>query len=541
MKIHDKIRALLIAQALSLMHTVYVYRGTFDPFHNNHETICQWCLAQPSTSALVLHINYRPPSERDLKQPASWQHRFELVQAAQNNNKTHVSLHKLFQDTLCEIKNTYGVETKIIQVLGDDVLALTKDNSLISAYAIHQRDQQLEISKIDTTLLGKNRINIPLLLPSISSTNIRILLMDGNSRQISAMVPDSIIPLIKNCTDYSPLKLSIRLLKTKNIDISDSLTNSLEFTFGKEVTLSHEASRLQGLSGDTMLCVMNSKKEPIAVCKLFAKGIVPCQKEENGYNEFSSFVKTPSIFFVTDNALCMEFIKGNHPTSTDEFTRIGVAYKMLHEKSMHEKKSEYPNQNNTLNKKIIELCTKVTDSGLANNLTNAFETLRSDYLNTPRNACLLHGDAQPSNSLLTEEKVFFIDLGSENIWQDASRDVHQMVASIYWKAFKNGMTNDSQIILDKINAFLQGYEFEESSPASRLWSLYWRTRSLILAKEQPQLPLSKQIIDAYKHDFSHLKLFDEPTQMMTYRPLFWHTPKSNLCQICAPSHKQQPY
>lgn len=522
------------------MHTVYVYRGTFDPFHNNHAAICQWCLAQPNTSALVLHINYRPPSERDLKQPASWQNRFELVQAAQNNTKAYVSLHKLFQDTLCEIKSTYGVETKIIQVLGDDVLALTKANSLISEYAIHQRDQQLGISKIDTTLLGKNRINIPLLLPSISSTHIRLLIMDGNYRQISTMIPNSIISLLTNCLDYSPLKLSIRLLKTKNIDISDSLTNSLEFEFGKEITLSHEASRLQGLSGDTMICVMNSKKEPIAVCKLFTHGIVPCQTEAKGYNEFSSFVKTPSIFFVTDNALCIEFIKGNHPTSIDEFTRIGVAYKTLHEKSMYEKKIEYPNLNNVLNNKIIELCAKVTDSGFASNLTNAFETLISDYLTTPSNACLLHGDAQPGNSLLTDEEVFFIDLGNENIWQDASRDVHQMVASIYWKAFQNGITNNSQIILDKINAFLQGYEFEESSPASRLWSLYWRTRSLILAKEQPQLPLSKHIIDAYMHDFSHLKLFCEPTQMMTYRPLFWYTPEPNLCQPCTPSHKQKP-
>ena len=521
------------------MLTIYVYRGTFDPFHNNHLAISHWCLEQENTTALVLHVNYRAPSKRDQKQPASWQHRSELVQAALSNTLATVSSQKSFSDTLEEIINKYGTETQIIQVMGDDVLNLAKEEPLVHAYAIHQRDQSLTASETPSKLLGKKRISIPLQLPNISSTEIRARLVEGNVALVSDMLPPQLSPLLENSFDYSPLQLSIRLLTLKGITLSDSLTDQLKETFGIKATLSHEPERFQGLSGDLILSVFNSEKQRIAICKLFTHGIEACQNEALGYKALSTLVKTPPIYFVNDNAICMAFIPGHNAMSANDFKRIGLAYKQLHDNSMRDAAIEFPTQGHTIKQKITRLCNKISDITLSNNLKRAFSELVEKHLMTANRLCYTHGDAQPGNTLLTDHEVIFIDVSSANKWRDASRDCHKMVASIHWKSYERGMTSDALTTKTSVAAFLRGYGCMTKSPESNLWSLYWRTHTLILALEKPELPLSQHIINSFKNDFSHLALFDKPTRRHTHHFNFWHSSNKLICHPCDVSNPQE--
>ena len=169
------------------MKTIYLYRGTFDPFHNNHAAICQWCLQQNNMTALVIHINYKEPGERNTKNPASWDIRFDMINNAVKSMIDHnilVSDKKQFTETINWIMNQYGPNTRIVQVFGDDVLALAKDSPDVHSYAIHQRmnDNPLELPDL---IFNKERINILLKLPHISSTHIRSLLIKRDWETIS--------------------------------------------------------------------------------------------------------------------------------------------------------------------------------------------------------------------------------------------------------------------------------------------------------------------------------------------------------------------
>lgn len=500
------------------MAIVYVYRGTFDPFHNNHEAICQWCLGQGNGASLVFHINYKPPLKTKAKNPASWENRFALVQAALGGlGAATVSPEKEFSNTITRITEHHDPDTHIVQVLGDDVLALLKDEPHVHSYAIHQRENpdSLELTKL---LCDKTWCNIPLELPSISSTQIRSLLIERNMREVSAMVPSPVLSLLQTMDDYSPLQLSIQLLKKEKIFITPVFAQQLTDFFKQPIYLSYEPERFTGLSGDALVSVFSLEKKRIALCKLFKQGADACLEEVLGYEHLRAFVKTPEIYFVCDNGFCIELISGINAQSTYDFERIGLAYHALHIKSMRDIEPSKPVIDGVLDDKISVLCKKISDESLSRHMKAALDKLLQTYLDTTRHACLTHGDTQPGNTLLTEHDVVFIDASGASKAFDASRDVHKMVSSIYWKAYTRDATDDVEAIKNNITAFLKGYGVISDTPASKLWSLYYRTHSLLFALDAPDLLLSEHIISAFKLDFPELALYMRDT---SNRYFFW--------------------
>ena len=514
------------------MAIVYVYRGTFDPFHNNHEAICQWCLEQGSGASVVIHINYKQPSATKAKNPASWDNRFDLVSAALNglaNPLAMVSPEKEFSSTIEWIIENHEPDTQIIQVLGDDVLHLLKDAPQVHAYAIHQRENpnSLESTK---PLFNKARYNIPLELPNISSTQIRSLLIERNMKDVSTMVPSPVFLLLQNMEDYSPLHLSIQLLKKEKIFITPVFSQQLMAFFKRPIYLKHEPEMFSGLSGDVLVSVFCLKKGRIAVCKLFKQGADACLKEALGYEQLRTCVKTPDIYFVSENGFCIELILGIHAQSTHDFERVGLAYHQLHTQSMRDTEQRKPEKDVGLNNKILLLCNKISNQALSRNMKIVFDELLKTYLDNMRHPSTTHGDAQPGNILLSEHDVVFIDASGAGQWCDASRDFHQMVASIYWKAYTHEATEDVETIKNNIAAFSKGYGHVSDTPASKLWSLYWHTHSLLLALENPTIRLSKHIMASFKLDFPELALYLRNTSKHgSYS--FWCEPQ-DICQPC---------
>lgn len=479
------------------MTTVYVYRGTFDPFHNNHAAICEWCLEQSNISSLVIHINYKETSAANTKNPASWEVRFNIVNTALNDasrSNVVVSPQKKFDQTIEWIINQYGRDTHVVQVLGDDILAQAKDSPQIHSYAVHQRNSAGLTDSIPF-LFNKERINIPLKLPNISSTHIRSLLISLEMNEISSMVPNSVFLLLKSIKDYSPLQLSLQQLKKHKISVTDLFVQKLVTELGEYIYLKYEPVTFNGLSGDILVSVFSVEQQRIAICKLFAQETDGCINELTGYELLSKHVKTPKIHFICDDGFCMELILGKNAQTTHDFFRIGQAYRQLHTHSMSDIEEDTLKQNIYFEGKINKLLSKFTDKDLSMQVQLIFINLLQKHYQTPRRLSITHGDAQPGNTLLTTDEVVFIDPSKVTQASDPSRDIHQMIASIYWRAYNHQDTKNVENIQNNINAFLEGYGWDLNSSSLDLWAFYWHMRTLLLAIEAPETPLSKHIIN----------------------------------------------
>lgn len=471
--------------------TIYVYRGTFDPFHKNHEAICRWFISQSNTIKLVVHINYRPSNRESLKQPASWDDRFEIVKCVLNDD-AEIRPKESFDTTLNWIVDTYGSAVDIVQVFGSDVLEQMVDKPQITSYAQHIRCDEIKRS---AHLNHKPLVTIPLDLPPISSTAIRKLLLNGDFHAITAKLSKKAIEKIKMIKDYSMLSLSIKNLQNNQLLISDNLAHKLARNFGVNTYLEDKTQQFKGRSGDTIFSVIHNNQS-IAIGKLFRLGAEACRKEVTNHRLITRFIKTPLIYFTGDNLVCMQHIKGKSPQSVSDYNSIGKAYRTLHQKSLSNcKKVCEPFEADNIKNDVVALCTKLSNTVVAEKITFIFDLLLNAYLEQPHKSVVIHGDAQPGNVLIKADKVILIDFGKVKQGEDPARDVNQMISSIYWKAWHDKMTTaeDVLILKESVNAFLGGYSYRITTAADKFWNLYWNVRCFLLTLETPDLALAIHI------------------------------------------------
>ncbi len=476
---------------------IYVYRGTFDPFHNNHAAISRWCLSQAHTEKLVIHINYRQEYER--KQPVSWEIRYAIIQQVLHmHSSIEIRRQERFDETLEWLTNTYGSDADIVQVLGSDVIEEVKDKPQITAYAQHVRIATGVNDLIySTTLHNKPLVPIPLDLPSISSTQIRSCLLERRLDDVAQMLSKEAMDYIQSINDYSPLFLSIRKLRKNNLFIPDNLAQKLSTFFGIHSYLEDKTQQFKGKSGDAIFSVMHENKI-IAICKSFKLGSEACRVEVEKHRLIAHYSETPSIYFTDEHLVAMEYIDGRPPYSVNDYTLIGNAYFDLHEKGLISSDTNC----DVTSSELLALkdnfsihCRTILNPLLKEHILNIFAELLNSYKNAPHQRTIIHGDAQPGNVLIKEGSVVFIDFGKVKQGQDRARDINQMIASIYWKAWQDNRTTEGDvcIIKEQVKAFEKGYSYIKTTASDQLWSFYWIVRSFILTQEEPELALSEYL------------------------------------------------
>ena len=364
------------------MKYVYIYRGTFDPLHNNHEAIIRWCLTQcepDSTAQVVIHINSRQLDEKSTKAPASWEIRADIIRRTLVD--VDIAPKGSFTDTLNWIKNKYGADSKIIQVIGSDAFDKLEANSRkysdsINSYLVAVRSSKNEIP---ITLCEKpvGQIPVEVQQSTISSTAIRQLLLMGNKYALKNYVSTVTESILLSSEEYTPLHLSARNLILQNLCVlSFAVLSEIKKYFGCDVYLRH--SENQGLSGDHILFIKEKDGGIKAVCKVFQKQ-EEAQLESDGYTLFQKHhLKTPLLYFCFENCVCIEFVRGHKPSTIEEYRRVGQAFRTLHDRTKKETiQTELSNEISHASRKMAGL--KFNNPLLEKNIQEIYAILLFKY------------------------------------------------------------------------------------------------------------------------------------------------------------------
>jgi len=467
-------------RATAIVKKIYLYQGTFDPFHNNHQEVCRWCLAQPDTHNLVIHVNPQTRSKDHPKQPASWETRIKLIQntLGESPNITFASKGS-FSETAEWARQKYP-GTQIIQVIESDLIETIKLDPAIDAYLLVIRKEDNPDYNTLKYLNERPVYCFTQTLPSISSTKIKRALCDNDFTFVSKVVSNAAFSELKSNEEYQTIAILNRQLFFPN-----NVLITLFERFGHEIQFECEA-KSQKLSGSKIISIISLSGEKLALCKAFLSK-EDAIKEYTAYQRFKSFgINTPTIYFRIDNVLCLEVIVGQKPKTTADFEKVGIAYQYLHQRTFHNTIA-YP-----FKKNLESICAAIQPQKLRDEIEKIYAYLLIHCKNAIPENSLTHGHADPENVLITSEgAVVFIDVANSQKSGDKARDIYQMISTIFWHALseKDNLTPCA----NKIAAFLKGYGELDITPQLIFWKFYWAIRSLNSAFQHKDHAISTEI------------------------------------------------
>ena len=186
--------------------------GTFDPPHAGH-----LALAEAATSHLaldkLLFVPAGQPWRKSDRQVSAPEHRLAMVKLAiEGEPKYEASTLELGRpgpsytvDTLGELLASYGLETELYVVLGQDALLdlpnWKEPHRIVAlawlAVALRSLERELDVTELEAALPGltKRLVVLPMSLIDVSGTAIRVWASQGAS--LAGLVPPPVESYIK--------------------------------------------------------------------------------------------------------------------------------------------------------------------------------------------------------------------------------------------------------------------------------------------------------------------------------------------------------
>ncbi len=450
-------------------HRIAFYTGAFDPLHNGHHEVMEAALGELNLDLILVSPD---PDENNYKPYMSNRHTRLMMLKRQYGSHPNITPCFMTPEILDEIVQ-FSPTAQIFGIVGSDniLIKLSKQrpfhhplgHSKVSGYLVHVREGD-NIDLLKASDFFKKKV-IPLTIikyPNLSSTKIRNQILaarDTNTsiKEINLPIPQSIQDFITEINPYKnipnpPNKFTL-------LDVKEVMSQTLKCDL-KAITPFQ-----RGLSGDLIYLIDKIEE------KFIAKILIGTNRDKDLHDTWKTSLTLENLSlqsakFVNPirsthndnfNVIIFPFMSGktvldyllNEPLSLDKAEKIGQALAELNTKKSTPCSEQGKEAITGYYKKLMTFINTMKDGSIKDpfpelsleSLQLEIKDLYDDFMGDPGFMGYNHGDASPTNLIITaEENLYFIDYAacSKTIDQDETpigfptHDLSQFISGIFY-------------------------------------------------------------------------------------------------------------